>query len=255
MLREIHIQNYAVIDNLAVEFGPGLNLLSGETGSGKSILVDALGLALGGRTSSEVIRTGEDRALVTAVFSAEGKAPWADWLEEYGVAGGDEGELILRRELQAGGRSRMLVNDQPVTLAAVRSLARRLVEMHGQNEHVSLFARDAQLSLLDQFAGVSSELETVRALHARRRELEQELEGLSHNEQERLRTLDLLGFQVRELEQANLQPGEDAHLEEERRILSNLEKIRAAASSAFEELVRGRRCGDFPRGGRRAAAR
>ena len=106
----------------------------------------------------------------------------------------------------------MLVNDQPVTLAAVRSLARRLVEMHGQNEHVSLFARDAQLGLLDQFAGVSAELETVRALHARRRELEQELEGLSHNEQERLRTLDLLGFQVRELEQAKLQPGEDAQL-------------------------------------------
>jgi DNA repair protein RecN (Recombination protein N) len=236
MLREIHIQNYAVIDNLAVEFGPGLNLLSGETGSGKSILVDALGLALGGRTSPEVIRTGEDRALVTAVFSAEGKTPWADWLEEYGVAGSDEGELILRRELQAGGRSRMLVNDQPVTLAVVRSLAGRLVEMHGQNEHVSLFARDAQLGLLDQFAGVSSELETLRALHARRRELEQELEGLSHNEQERLRTLDLLGFQVRELEQANLQPGEDAQLEEERRILSNLEKIRAVATSAFNEL-------------------
>jgi DNA repair protein RecN (Recombination protein N) len=219
-----------------VEFGPGLNLLSGETGSGKSILVDALGLALGGRTSAEVIRTGEDRAMVTAVFSAEGKSPWADWLEEYGVAAGDEGELILRRELQAGGRSRMLVNDQPVTLGAVRLLARRLVEMHGQNEHVSLFARDAQLGLLDQFAGLSSELETVRALNARRRELEQELEGLSQNEQDRLRTLDLLGFQVRELEQAKLEPGEDAQLEEERRILSNLEKIRGAASSAFEEL-------------------
>ena len=167
MLREIHIQNYAVIDNLTVEFGPGLNLLSGETGSGKSILVDALGLALGGRTSAEVIRTGEDRALVTAVFSAEGKCPWADWLEEYGVAAGDEGELILRRELQAGGRSRMLVNDQPVTLAAVRTLARRVVEMHGQNEHVSLFARDAQLGLLDQFAGV--ECGTGNGAHPARR--------------------------------------------------------------------------------------
>jgi DNA repair protein RecN (Recombination protein N) len=101
---------------------------------------------------------------------------------------------------------------------------------------VSLFARDAQLSLLDQFAGVGADLENVRALHARRHALEEELEGLSHNEQERLRTLDLLGFQVRELEQARLQPGEDAQLEEERRILSNLEKIRAAAASAFEEL-------------------
>ncbi len=236
MLREIHIQNYAVIDNLTVEFGPGLNLLSGETGSGKSILVDALGLALGGRTSAEVIRTGEDRAMVTAVFSAEAVAPWADWLEEYSVAGGDDEGLILRRELQTGGRSRMLVNDQPVTLAATRALASRLVEMHGQNEHVSLFARDAQLSLLDQFAGVSAEVENVRALHARRRELEMEIEGLSHNEQERLRTQDVLGFQVRELEMAKLQPGEDAQLEEERRILANLEKIRAAASSAFAEL-------------------
>jgi len=236
MLREIHIQNYAVIDNLAVEFGPGLNLLSGETGSGKSILVDALGLALGGRTSSEVIRTGEDRALVTAVFSCEGKPRWADWLEEYGVAASEEGDLILRRELQAGGRSRMLVNDQPVTLAAVRVLAGRLVEIHGQNEHVSLFAGEAQLRLLDQFAGGGSEVDTVRALHARRRELEQEMEGLSHNEQERLRTIDLLTFQVRELDQARLEPGEDARLEEERRMLSNLEKIRAAAHSAFQEL-------------------
>jgi DNA repair protein RecN (Recombination protein N) len=236
MLREIHIQNYAVIDNLAVEFGPGLNLLSGETGSGKSILVDALGLALGGRASPEVIRTGQDRALVTAVFSSEGKAPWSDWLEEYGVARSEEGELILRRELQAGGKSRMLVNDQPVTLGAVKSLARGLVEMHGQNEHVVLFAREAQLGLLDQFAGVETELGSVRTLHARRRELEQELDSLSHNEQERLRTIDLLSFQVRELEQARLEPGEDARLEEERRILSNLEKIRAAAASAFAEL-------------------
>ncbi len=239
MLREIHIQNYAVIDNLTVEFGPGLNLLSGETGSGKSILVDALGLALGGRTSADVIRTGEDRATVTAIFSAEGpegKSPWTKWLEEYGVPPGDDGELLLRRELQAGGRSRMLVNDQPVTLAAVRTLASRVVEMHGQNEHVSLFARDAQLNLLDQFAGVTVELESVRFLHARRRELEKELEGLSHNEQERLRTVDLLSFQVRELEKADLQSGEDVQLEEERRVLSNLEKIRAAASNASGEL-------------------
>lgn len=236
MLREIHIQNYAVIDSLTVEFGPGLNLLSGETGSGKSILVDALGLALGGRTSAEVIRTGEDRAVVTAVFSAEGKAPWLAWLEEYGAAASDEGDLILRREIQAGGRSRMLVNDQPVTLAAVRLLAARLVEMHGQNEHVLLFAREAQLALLDQFAGVGPDLENVRQLHRRRQELDRELAGLSQDEQDRLRTLDLLSFQVRELEEAGLQPEEDVHLEEERRVLSNLEKVRAAAAGAFAEL-------------------
>jgi len=236
MLREIHIQNYAVIDSLTVEFGPGLNLLSGETGSGKSILVDALGLALGGRTSLEVIRTGQERTVVTAVFSGEGKPVASDWLESCGVAPNEGGDLILRRELQAGGKSRMLVNDQPVTAAAVRALARQLVEMHGQNEHVALFADDAQLALLDQFAGVESELANVRVLHARRRELEQELESLSHDEQERLRTIDLLSFQVRELEQAKLEPEEDVHLEEERRILANLEKIRAAAAGAFSEL-------------------
>jgi DNA repair protein RecN (Recombination protein N) len=157
-------------------------------------------------------------------------------LEEYGLAGGDEPEVILRREIQACGKSRMLVNDQPVTLAAVKSLARLLVEMHGQNEHVALFARDAQLDLLDQFAGVEDELERVRELHAQRRELESEFESLSQNEQARLRTIDLLSFQVQELERARVQPGEDTHLEEEKRILSNLERIRAAAAGAFSEL-------------------
>ncbi len=236
MLREIHIQHYAVIDNLTVEFGPGLNLLSGETGSGKSILVDALGLALGGRASPEVIRSGEERAQVTSVFSAEGKPPWQEGIAALGVGGSEEGTLILRREIQSGGRSRMQVNDQPVTLAAVRALARCLVEMHGQNEHVELFDRGAQLNLLDQFAGVGAELENVAQSYARRRELGKDLESLSQNDQERLRTVDLLAFQVRELDEAKLEPGEDARLEDERRVLSNLEKIRAAAGGAFQEL-------------------
>jgi DNA repair protein RecN (Recombination protein N) len=234
MLHEIHVQNYAVIDSLQVEFAPGLNLLSGETGSGKSILVDALGLALGGRASAEVIRSGQERAQVTAVFRAEGRPPWSTWLEECGLA--QEEELILRREILASGKSRMLVNDQPVTLAAVKSLAGLLVEMHGQNEHVALFARDAQLDLLDQFAGVDEELQRVRELHTRRRELESEFDSLSQNEQERLRTIDLLSFQVQELEHAKIEPGEDAGLEDEKRVLANLERVRTAAASAFSEL-------------------
>jgi len=236
MLHEIHIQNYAVIESLSVEFQPGLNVLSGETGSGKSILVDALGLALGGRTSPDVIRTGQERATVTAVFRAERNPPWTGWLEEYGLAGSDGAEIILRREIQANGKSRLLVNDQPVTVAAVKALAPYLVEVHGQSEHVALLARDAQLDLLDQFAAVDDLLQKVAGLAAGRRELEREMETLSQNEQDRLRTIDLLSFQAQELERAQLEIGEDARLEEEKRVLSNLEKIRAAATTAFAHL-------------------
>jgi len=236
MLHELYIQNYAVIDTLKVEFSRGLNLLSGETGSGKSILVDALGLVLGGRSSPDMIRTGQSRAIVTAVFRTEGRPPWSEWLEGCGLAGAEESELILRREIQTGGKSKMLVNDQPATLAGVKSLAGLLVEMHGQNEHVALFTREAQLDLLDQFAGVEDELGRVGELHALWRELESEFESLSQNEQDRLRTIDLLSFQVQELERAKIEPGEDTRLAEEKRILANLERIRAAAAGAFSEL-------------------
>jgi DNA repair protein RecN (Recombination protein N) len=236
MLREIHIRNYAVVENLSLEFFPGLNLITGETGSGKSILVDALGLVLGGRASPDVIRTGEDRATVTAVFQAQSSAPWSEWLEEHGLGGRDENEILLRREVQSGGKSRLLVNDQPVTLSAVRSLARRLVEVHGQNEHVALLDRDVQLELVDQFAESQNLIAQVGELFRDRRQLEREMEELSRNEQERLRTIDLLRYEVDELERAHLEPGEDARLEGERSLLSNVERLRNAASSAFANL-------------------
>ncbi len=233
MLREIHIRNYAVVENLSLDFFPGLNVLSGETGSGKSILVGALGLVFGGRASADIIRTGETRATVAAVFDG---APCSDRLEGYGLASGENGELILRREVMAGGKSRLLVNDQPATLAAVRTLAGHLADIHGQNEHVELLARDSQLELLDQFAGSADLLDKVRALYDRRRELERQMEALAQSEQERLRTIDLLRFQLKELTQAQLKPGEDASLHEERHRLANVEKLRAAASSAFATL-------------------
>ncbi len=240
MLQEIHIQDYAVIDSLHLEFGPGLNVLSGETGSGKSILVDALALALGGRASSDVIRTGCERSTVAVVFREEkrrsGGPLWGDWLEECGLAKRDEPELILRREVQASGKNRLLANDQPVTASAVRSLSPRLAEIHGQSEHLALLAREAQLDLLDQFAGVEAELETVAKVYARRQELGRELEALSQNEQDRLRSIDLLSFQAQELEHARLEPGEDIRLEEEKRLLANLERIRSAASASFSNL-------------------
>ena len=236
MLHEIHIQNYAVIDDLTMEFHPGLNLLSGETGSGKSIVVDALGLALGGRATPDLIRAGCDQATVTAVFEAPQKQAWKDWLKEYGLESSDESEIIFRRIIHSNGKSRLLVNDQPVTLSAVRALAGQLVEVHGQNEQVSLFSREAQIDLLDRFAGVDDLRQQVAGLYARRRHLAAEVESFSRDEQDRLRMADLLAFQLRELEQAALQPGEDLGLEEEKRVLIHLEKILAAASTAYGAL-------------------
>jgi DNA repair protein RecN (Recombination protein N) len=248
MIQEIHIRNYAVIENLTVEFYPGLNVLTGETGSGKSVLVDALDLALGGRASPEVIRTGANRATVTVVFRADAGGatarrdgtglppPWFEWLELYGVGSETEGEIILRREIQAGGRSRLLVNDQPVTLAAAKELAPLLVEIHGQGEHASLLLREAQLDLLDTFARTEKQLATVRELYAQRQELEREWTELTQSEQERLRVLDLLRFQVDELSKVGLAPGEDERLAAERAVLLNLDKVRLAAASAYAAL-------------------
>jgi DNA repair protein RecN (Recombination protein N) len=247
MLQEIHIQNYAVIDNLTVEFHPGLNVLTGETGSGKSVLVDALDLALGGRASPDVIRTGADRATVTAVFRAEassakghqaevGALPWFEWLERYGVGGQTESEIILRREIHAGGRSRLLVNDEPVTLAAAKELAPLLIEVHGQGEHASLLMWEAQLDLLDAFARTGERLAEVRHLFVQRQKLMREWTELNQNEQERLRALDMLRFQADELNKARLAPGEDERLESERAVLRNIEKVRLAASTAYSAL-------------------
>ncbi len=231
MLCELHIQNYAVVENLQLEFFPGLNLFTGETGSGKSILVDALGLVLGGRASPDVIRTGETRATIAAVFQSTGGAK--SWLEEAGLGGADDDAVLLRREIQADGRSRLLVNDNPVTLSAVRALARCLVDVHGQNEQVSLLDRVVQLELLDRYAGAAECLSEVAELYRKRSELQNEMDELSRGEQARLRSLDLFRFQAQELERAAPQPGEDSRLEEERRVLSNVEKLRAAATSAF----------------------
>ncbi len=236
MLREIHIENYAVIDRLSVEFAPGLNLLSGETGSGKSILVDAVALALGARASAEVLRAGSDKAVITAVLDAPSQRALARCQKEHGFEMPAEDEIILRREIQSSGKSRLTLNDRPVTLGAVKALASCLVEIHGQGEYAALSDRQAQLEWLDRFAEAEEQVEKVGELYTRRRALATQMETLTQNEQERLRTLDLLSFQLRELEQARLEPGEDARLEEEKRVLSHLEKIRASAAAAYAAL-------------------
>ena len=239
MLIEMRLENYAVIDNLVVEFGPGLNLLTGETGAGKSILVDALALLLGDKASSDVIRDGTERAMVSALFEAEGAAekPLAAILEANGLDESDDGALILRREIAASGKGRVFVNNQPATVAVLRLLAPYLATIHAQNESILSFDGPARLALLDAFEG--SELEAVENKFAAWKEIRTRIEDLERGEQDRLRLVDLWIFQKREIEEGRLQCGEDEQLETEKRVLANAEKIYNAAMNAFDLLYEG----------------
>ena len=239
MLIEMRLENYAVIDNLVVEFGPGLNLLTGETGAGKSILVDALALLLGDKASSDVIRDGTERAMVSALFEAEGAAekPLAAILEANGLDESDDGALILRREIAASGKGRVFVNNQPATVAVLRLLAPYLATIHAQNESILSFDGPARLALLDAFEG--SEVEAVETKFAAWKEIRTRIEDLERGEQDRLRLVDLWIFQKREIEEGRLQSGEDEQLETEKRVLANAEKIYNAAMNAFDLLYEG----------------
>ena len=239
MLIEMRLENYAVIDNLVVEFGPGLNLLTGETGAGKSILVDALALLLGDKASTDVIRAGTERAVVSAVFEAEGAAekPLAEILGANGLDESDDGSLILRREIAASGKGRVFVNNQPATVAVLRQLAPHLATIHAQNESVLSFDGPARLGLLDTFAG--SQAEGVQTAYGVWKGIRTRIQELEQGEQDRLRLVDLWIFQKREIEEGRLQSGEDESLETEKRVLANAEKIYNAAMNAFDLLYEG----------------
>jgi len=235
VLRELRLENYAVIDNVVVEFAPGLNLLTGETGAGKSILIDALALLLGEKASSDVIRADAGRAVVAAVFEAEGKAGKAlnQILEANGLDEG-EGELILRREIAAAGKGRVFINNQPATVAVLRQLAPHLAAIHAQSEALVSFDAAARRELLDGFAGAP--LEPAEAAFHKWKSIRQRIAELERDEQDRLRLLDLWSFQQKEIETARPQPGEDERLESEKRVLANAEKIYAAAVGAYDVL-------------------
>lgn len=228
------IENYAVIERLRVRFHRGLNLLTGETGSGKSIVVDAFGLLLGGRASPEMIRTGADRARVSGIFEAPPAAVCA-LLQEAGMEPEEE-ELLIEREILAGGKSRAFVCNRPVTAALLRQIGQHLGDIHGQHEQQRLYDPGAQLEILDVFAGAGPLLDEVRELHRRWRACRQELEELERNEQEKERLADLWAFQCKEIEQAAPKAGEDVELEAERRRLQNFARIEEAARGAYEAL-------------------
>lgn len=235
MLVELSVENYAVVDRLRVRFHAGFNLLTGETGSGKSIVVDALGLLLGSRASAETIRSGADRARISGIFDVRGNAAVRGVLEPAGFEP-EDGELLIEREVMAGGKSRAFVGSRPATAALLRDLAPHLADIHGQHDQQLLFSAEAQQDMLDAFAGTRDVLAEVAGYFRQMRDVESQLGEMERGEQEKLRLLDMWQFQRQEIEALRLQPGEDAALESERRVLQNLGRLLETVGAAYAAL-------------------
>ncbi len=245
MLRELHVRNLAVLAEASVTFGDGLNVLSGETGAGKSIVVDSLFLLAGARASAEMIRSGAEALTVSGVFAPAGGA-WRQVLEQAGLAidpadgpAGDAGEVLVRREIGRNGRNRVFVNDQPTTLRLLADLAPHLLRIHGQRDEMELLASDLQREWLDASGGEPAARLTARTAeaHARHARLAERLERLSGDQRLRQERIDLLRFQAGEIDAARPRAGEDHELRREREALRHSEAITRALGTAFSLLL------------------
>ncbi|MCU1340028.1 MAG: replication and repair protein RecN [Bryobacterales bacterium] len=235
MLVELAVENYAVIEKVRVRFHPGLNLLTGETGSGKSIVVDALGLLLGGRASPEMVRTGATRARVSGIFEVADSPALAKLLEDAGIEIEDR-ELLVEREIQAGRKSRAFVCNRPATAALLKDLAAHLADIHGQHDQQQLFSPAVQCDMLDAFAGAVDLAGQVSEAFQAWKRAAVEREELDRSAQEKLRLADLWAFQRKEIEAVGPKPGEDADLENERRVLRNVVRLQELAGGAYAAL-------------------
>ena len=234
MLKFLEIRDFALVDHLSLEFREGLNLLTGETGSGKSIIVDALGLLAGAKARAEMVRTGSGKATVSGCF--EGVERLRGPLEESGLEFDPEG-VIVRREVVPDGRGRAFVNNQMVPVAFLRKLGTHCVDIHGQSDQQSLFSRDSQMQWLDLYGGHQVARAEVEDLYSRLERGWEQVRRLKLSEQERLRAIDLLSFQVDEIRKAALSsPDEESQLLEERRLLSNADRLFQAAHQAYAHL-------------------
>jgi DNA repair protein RecN (Recombination protein N) len=219
MLRLLRIRNLAVIEAVEVELEPGFNVLTGETGAGKSILVEAVGLLLGARASADLVRTGEAQATIEALFEDA-----------------EQGEIIIRREVTSQGRSRSFINGSLATAASLRELADRLVELHGQHEHQTLLDPESHLPLVDEAGGLTAHLEAVASSWAAMRRLQEQRDRARMDEREKAARLDLIAFQLGEIEKASLRSGEDEELAASRQILVNAERIQRLCEESYSTL-------------------
>ena len=241
MLTELHIRDFAIIDELDLTFAPGFTALTGETGAGKSIIIDAVGLVLGGRADTTAIRAGARRALVEAAFRLEParQAALRPLLEREGLEGDKPDLLLLSREIRAEGRNVCRVNGRAVTLALLRELTEGLVDIHGQSEHLSLLRVRAHVNLLDRFGGLWDLRAQVAGLVAQVRTVRRERAELEQDEQELAQRMDLLQYQIAEIETAVLEPGEEEELAEERVRLANAEQLASLLAEALQALGEG----------------
>ncbi|MGD0723940.1 MAG: DNA repair protein RecN [Spirochaetia bacterium] len=224
MLEELHVHNYAIIDKLQVRFTNGLNILSGETGAGKSILVGALGLLLGDKTDTSIIRSGAEETTVSGIVSVPGNAEAAQWLAAHGIEA-EEGAVILRRMLKSNGRGSLFIQSTPVTRADLHEFSTLLFDLHGQHEHQSLLDLENHRRLVDRWSGTEQLAERFHALYASLASLRERLSKLVSDERERLRRIDLLTYAVTEIKALNPKPGEEEELEKELAILVHHEKL------------------------------
>ncbi len=235
MLQEIDIEGYAVVDRLRVSFQAGLNLLTGETGSGKSIIVDSLALLFGNRATADSVRPGSRRARVSGRFDVPAAGPVQRMLADSGIdLDGDD--LIIERQILASGKSRAYVNGTPATLALLRSLAQHLGDIHGQHEQQTLLASGPQLDLLDGYAGTDGDTDAIGALFRGWQTARDRLEQIRGDEQERLRRIDLLRYQTEEINAAGVREGEDEELDRQRVRLVHAERLRDSGFTACDSL-------------------
>ena len=234
MLQFLNISNIALIDDMQVEFESGLNLLTGETGSGKSIIVDALGVLIGGRFTSELLKSGAERGSIEGLFSVTPNPEFESILENAGLE--QTNELIIRREIASTGRNKIFINNQLATQSLLRDLRPYLVDIHGQGDQQTLFNPETHLEILDAFAGNGGLRHEVAEAYQQWHAVRRELETLRHDEAEKFQLVDTLKFQIAELERAQLSPGEDEKLEEERRRLANVEKLTTLCQSSYSRI-------------------
>ena len=238
MLQELSIKNFAIIENLQVSFDEGMTVLTGETGAGKSIIIDAVGLLAGGRGSNDLIRYGENKTVIQGLFSIPENAKTVSVLESYGIEA-DGNQVLLQRELSRNGKNISRVNGTIVTVATLREVGETLIDIHGQNEHQELMDPQKHIDLLDQFAG--NELREVKTTYlntyAKYVDTRKQLIKLKTDEKETVQRIDLLTFQIQEIEQAQLKDAaEDEKLEEERNLLVNYQKVMQALTSAYDSM-------------------